>query len=275
MSRTESRGSVTFRLIALFAGLVLITIPYLWIVLTALKRPVDAAAVPPKLTSPTTLDGFRQLSQNGFVESLKNSAIITVLSTVATLAVGVPAGYAFARGKFTGRRVLAGWLLFSRMIPAVIFIVPLFLFFYRLNLIDTFRGMTLAYMTGLLPFTILVSASYFLEVPIELEEAARIDGCSRAQAFRRVSLPLVLPGITSITLLIGIAAWSEYFIPLILGGDRTTPATVGLVSFIGIDSTNQGALAAGALTLVVPTLLATLLAQRGLMRGLTAGAMKG
>jgi multiple sugar transport system permease protein len=112
-------------------------------------------------------------------------------------------------------------------------------------------------------------------VPEELEEAARVDGCTRVQAFARIALPLALPGIVSVTLLIAIAAWSEYFIPLILAGPTTTPATVGIVSFIGVDTINWGAMAAGALSLIVPVFIATLLAQRGLLRGLTAGAVKG
>src|SRR4029077_665787 len=113
-----------------------------------------------------------------------------------------------------------------------------------------------------------MSASYFSDVPIELEEAARVDGCSRLQSFLKIALPLAMPGVVSVALLIGIAAWSEYFIPLILAGPTTTPATVGIVSFIGVDSINWGAMAAGALSLIVPVFIATLLAQRGLLRGL-------
>ena len=120
-----------------------------------------------------------------------------------------------------------------------------------------------------------VPAAYFQDVPVELEEAARVDGCSRAWAFWRVSLPLASPGVVSVGLLVAIAAWSEYFIPLILGSSATTPATVGIVNLIGVDTINWGAMAAGALTLIVPVFIATLLAQRNLVRGLTAGAIKG
>ncbi len=187
----------------------------------------------------------------------------------------MPAGYAFARGRFRGRRFFTGWLLLSRMVPPVIFIIPLFLFFHRLRLIDTYQGLTLAYMTGLLPFTVWMCASYFQDIPIELEEAARIDGASRTRTFLDVVLPLARPGVLTVGLLIAIAAWSEYFIPLILAGINTTPATVGLVNFIGIDTLNWGAMAAGALALVIPTFVVTLLAQRGMLRGLSAGAVKG
>jgi multiple sugar transport system permease protein len=256
-------------------GLVLVAVPFLWIVLTAFKRPVDAASVPPKLLSPFTSQNVRDLDQNGFIQSLKSSVILTTTTTVATLVFGVPVGYAFARGKFKGRRFLGVFMLFSRMVPPVVFIIPLFLFFHHLGLVGTYRGLTLAYMTGLLPFAAWMSASYFADVPIELEEAARMDGCSRLQAFTKIALPLALPGVVSVALLVAIAAWSEYFIPLILAGPTTTPATVGIVSFIGVDTINWGAMAAGALSLIVPVFIATLLAQRGLLRGLTAGAVKG
>ena len=263
------------RVFLLAIGLVLIAVPFFWILLTAFKRPVDAASVPPQLFSPLYSGNISDLNQNGFVQSLKSSVILTTTTTVATLALGVPAGYAFARGKFKGRRSLGAFLLFSRMVPPVIFIIPLFLFFHNLNLVGTYTGLTLAYLTGLLPFAAWMSASYFQDIPIELEEAARVDGASRGQAFVRIALPLALPGVTTVGLLIAIAAWSEYFIPLILGGPTTTPATVGIVSFIGVDTINWGAMAAGAVCLIVPVFIATLLAQRGLLRGLTAGAMKG
>jgi multiple sugar transport system permease protein len=273
MKHARSLEILRFALLAV--GLVLIGVPFLWILLTAFKRPVDAAASPPKFISPVTLMNFTTLHDNGFFQSLTNSAIITIATTVATLVFGVPAGYAFARGRFAGRRFLGAFLLFSRMVPPVIFIIPLFLYYYHLHLVGTYTGMTLAYMTGLLPFTVWMTAAYFQDVPVELEEAARVDGCSRVRAFWRVALPLASPGVVSVGLLVAIAAWSEYFIPLILGNESTTPATVGIVNLIGVDTINWGAMAAGALTLVVPVFIATLLAQRNLIRGLTAGAVKG
>ena len=274
MSKRQRRTRL-ISLAILIGGLVFIFVPYLWIILTAVKLPVDAAAVPPMIFSPVTTMNIEALTKGPFAGSLVASAIITVLTTAATLLLGVPAGYAFARGRFRGRRFFNGWLLMSRMVPPVIFIIPLFLFFHQLKLVDTFQGLTLAYLTGLLPFTVWMCASYFQDVPIELEEAARIDGASRTKTFLLVVLPLARPGILTVGLLIAIAAWSEYFIPLILAGINTTPATVGLVNFIGIDTLNWGALAAGALTLVIPTVIVTLIVQRGMLRGLSAGAVKG
>jgi multiple sugar transport system permease protein len=273
--KMRRRFFLVVRLILLLAGLVLIAVPYVWILLTAFKRPVDAAAVPPMIFSPFTMKNWAFLVASPFFGSLGNSVLITVLSTASTLFFGVPAGYAFARGRFPGRRFLGGWLLFSRMVPPVIFIIPLFLFFHTLHLIDSYLGLTLAYMTGLLPFTIWMTASYFQDIPLELEDAARVDGATRPEAFALVMLPLASSGVVTVGFLIAIAAWSEYFIPLMLAGYYTTPAAVGVVNFVGSDVINWGAMAAAALTLVVPVVLLTLLAQRGLIRGLTAGAVKG
>jgi multiple sugar transport system permease protein len=258
----------------LIAGLVVVAVPYLWILLTAFKRPVDAASVPPVIFSPFTMSNWEKLFSGPFPGSLVSSVVITVSTVVATLGLGVPAGYAFARGRFPGRRFLGGWLLFSRMVPPVIFIIPLFMYFHQLRLVNTYQGLILAYMTGLLPFTVWMTASYFEDIPVEIEEAARVDGASRFRAFL-VVLPLALPGVLTVGVLIGIAAWSEYFIPFILAGPGTTPATVGLVNFIGSAVIDWGQMAAASLTLVVPVLVITIVAQRGLLRGLSAGAVKG
>jgi multiple sugar transport system permease protein len=274
MSRSRRRSNAIRATILIF-GLVLIFIPFVWILLTAFKRPVDAGSVPPVIFSPITFKNFSLLFDGPYWGSLIVSVVLTASSTFATLLFGVPAGYAFARGKFRGKYILGGWLLFSRMVPPVIMIIPLFLFFHQLGLINSMLGLVLAYMTGLLPFTIWLMASYFADLPKELEDAALVDGASRLQVFLRIAVPLVRPGMVTVGVLIAIAAWSEYFIPLLLGGITTTPATVGIVNYIGVDSVNWGGMAAASLTLVIPVLILTLLAQRGLLRGLTAGAVKG
>ncbi|MCY7419392.1 MAG: carbohydrate ABC transporter permease [Chloroflexi bacterium] len=274
MNHDRRRVSV-FSGLLLGVGLIFVIVPYLWILLTAFKRPVDAAAVPPKIFSPISFRAWEELLSGPFPASLLNSVIITVGTTVATLIIGVPAGYAFARGRFVGRWFLGGWLLFSRMMPPVIFIIPLFLFFHQLRLINTYLGLILAYMSGLLPFTVWMCAGYFEDIPQEIEEAARVDGASRMRAFITVVLPMALPGVLTVGVLIAIASWSEYFIPFLLAGTGTNPATVGLVNYVGSNTIDWGAMAAASLTLVLPVVVLTLFAQRGMLRGLSAGAVKG
>ena len=273
--RRRRTGILALRILLLLIGLVMIGIPFLWILLTAFKKPVVADASPPVFFSALTLDNFRALFQDGYAHSLLNSAIITTLATGSTLIFGIPAGYAFARGKFRGRGFFGAFLLFSQdgaagdlHHPAVPFLPSpeSHRLFHRSDacLPDRFAALHGVDVGFLLPGR-----------AAELEEAARVDGCSRLRAFFRIVLPLALPGVVSVGLLIGIAAWSEYFIPLLLGGFSTEPATVGIVDFIGVDGSSWGPMAAGALCLIVPVFLATLLAQRSLLDGLTAGALKG
>ena len=136
----DRRRVAVVRVVLLTLALLAMAVPFCWIILTAFKLPVDAASVPPVIISPFTSMNFSALGDDGFAQSLWNSTVITVTTTVSTLVLGVPAGYAFARGKFVGRRFLGSFLLFSRMVPPVIFIIPLFLFFHDLNLIGTFPG---------------------------------------------------------------------------------------------------------------------------------------
>jgi multiple sugar transport system permease protein len=273
--RRRRRLGRVVAVVILLIGLLITFMPYAWILFTAFKLPVDANAVPPNIFSPYTLINFQHLLAGSFPGSVWVSVVITTVSTIPTLIIGVPAGYALSRGRFRTGRLLGGWLLFSRLIPSVVFILPMYLFFHLLGLINTFQGLALAYMTGLLPFTIWLMAGYFADIPVDLEEAARVDGASRLQTFLRIDLPLAVPGIVTIGLLVSIGAWNEYFGPLILGGPDTTPATVGLQTYVGESFLDLGQVAAGSLVLVLPILILTLFTQRGLLRGLTAGAVKG
>lgn len=278
--RREIRGSrhvsgSWIRLSLLIAGLLFIGIPFVWIVSTAFKTPLVANASPPILFSAPTLDNFRLLADSGYFGALWNSIVITAVGGGLTLVFGLPAGYGLARGRFRGRLFLAGFLLFSRMVPPVIFIIPLFLFFHYLNLIGTYTGIVLAYMSGLLPFTVWMSSAFFAAIPREIEEAARIDGCGRFRTFWSIVLPLSRPGVGSVALLIGFACWSEYFIPLIIGNHAIWPAPVKIATFVGIGGASWGAMAAGALLLIVPLFVITLFTQKTLLSGIMAGAVKG
>ena len=192
--RRRRRAIVALRILLLLIGLVMIGIPFLWIVLTAFKEPVAADASPPVFFSPLTLANFRALFQDDFAHSLLNSVIITGARDRVYADLRDPGWLRVRRGKFRGRGFFGAFLLFSRMVPPVIYIIPLFLFFHLLNLIGSFTGLTLAYLTGLLPFTVWMSASYFQGVPVELEEAARVDGCSRFAPSSGSCCPWRCPG---------------------------------------------------------------------------------
>jgi multiple sugar transport system permease protein len=261
-------------IVVLLAGLGFVFLPFVWLLSTAFKNQVDAFALPPLVVFQPTLDNFSILFTGTFVRYEINSVVLTVLATCVALLLGVPAGWALSLGG-RGAEFMGVWLLATYIVPGIVFIVPMFLLFSQLGLTNTYLGVVLGYETGLLPFTVWMMRSYFADLPIELEDAARLDGASRLQALVHVILPISVTGISTVTILVAIGAWGEYFGTLILGGSNTFTATVGIYSLVNSVSNDFGHLAAAVLFIVVPILLATVLAQRGLLRGLTGAAVKG
>jgi multiple sugar transport system permease protein len=267
-----SGGVVTYLLLIIGAAFVLL--PLFWLLSTAFKTPTAAFALPPKWISKPTTSNFTTLLTGQFGHSVLNSVIVAFASTAVALLLGIPAGYSFARAPVRGGRVINSWFILAYVAPPAVFIIPLYIIYQHLNLLDTYWGLVLAYETGLLPFTVWLMRVYFAEVPRELDEAAWIDGCSKMRALWRVVLPTVWPGVSTVGLLVGLASWGEYFGAAILTGPRTQTAPVAVYSFVGTLTTNWSELAAAGLIVVVPALLATIAVQRGFVSGLTFGAVK-
>jgi multiple sugar transport system permease protein len=263
------------RYVLLTVGLLWILLPFVWLVSTAFKNQADAFALPPKIIFRPTLESFRQLFAGQFAHAIQNSFILTSVSTAIALLLGVPAGYGLAVGHSRMTRFAGYSLLAAYVMPGIVYVIPMFIIFLRLGLVNTYWGIVLAYETFLLPLTAWLMRSYFLDIPRDLEAAALIDGCTRFQAFRKIIVPTAVPGITTVGLLAAIAAWGEYFATLIIGGSDTYNANVAITGLMSGYSNSFGQLAAGALFITVPILLVTIVAQRGLLRGLTAGAVKG
>jgi multiple sugar transport system permease protein len=271
--RRRRRLGSALSTLALLLGLGFILLPVFWLVTTAFKSRRDAFSYPPKFIFHPTLDNFRTLFHSEFLADMGHSAILTALATGVALVLGVPAGYAFARSSFRGKGFISAWLLLSYVMPAVVFIIPMYIVFLHIGLTGTYWAMVLAYETGLLPFTVFMMRSYFLDVPRELDEAALVDGCTRGGAFWRVILPVTWPGVLTVGLLVAIASWGEYFGALVLSGPNTTTAPIAIVRYVGLQEQNWSAMAAGGVLVVVPLLLLAGFAQRGIIRGLTAGAV--
>ena len=256
----------------LFLGFVLL--PVIWVALTAFKGPKDAYATPPTLTFHPTLLNFHVLFQSQFMADLGHSAILMVLSTAVALLLGVPAGYSLARANFRGKRFMTAWLVIAYVTPVIVFIIPLYVEYLRIGISGSYLALVLAYEIGLLPFTIFMMRSYFADLPVQLEEAAMIDGCNRSRAFRLVVLPVMWPAVVTVGILVAIASWGEYFVALVLTNQNTTTAPVAIYTYVGIESSDWGAMAAGSLLVVLPVLILAVFVQRGLIRGLTSGAVK-
>ena len=205
-----------------------------------------------------------------------NSALVTVLTVLICLTVGTTGAYSLSRYRFRGRgQILLGYLVI-RMFPAVLLLLPIFIALRLLGMYDTHFGLALAYTAFLAPVCIWMLKGFFDAIPPELEDAARIDGSTRAGALLRVVLPLARPGVAATAVLIAISAWNEFLFALMLTtaqGVRTWP--VGLQLMVGEFQLPWGLLTAGGIISIAPILVFFALVQRALVRGLTLGAVKG
>jgi multiple sugar transport system permease protein len=259
----------------LIVGLLFVLLPVFWLLETAFQQPKNAFTIPPQFLFVPTLSNFQTLLNGQFSSSLVHSLILMSSSTAVALLLGVPAGYALSRSKFRGSRAITAWLIGAYITPALIYIVPLYAIYQRLGLTGSYPSLILYYETFQMPFTIFMTRGYFTDIPRSFDESAWIDGCSRWTAFRKVILPLALPGIATVAILDAIGSWGEYFGALIFSGPSTETAPVAIYQYVGLDVSNWSVMAAAALFVVVPIMVLTAVAQRGLVRGITAGGIVG
>jgi multiple sugar transport system permease protein len=257
----------------LFALLAFFLFPLLWMILTSLKTNVQAMAYPPLWAFRPTLQNYVDVfAKNPFIQYIVNSTIIAVLAVGASLICGLPAGYAMARYR---QNALGFLFLIVRILPGIAFLVPLFVIYRQLGMINTLWGLALAHIIVVLPLVIWIMAGFFEDVPRELEEAALIDGCSRVGAFVRIILPLSKPGIVAASILGFIASWNNFIFVLILGGKNTITLPMAVYGFVSFEDVNWGGLTAAATLITLPILVLSLIVQRHLAGGLTVGAVKG
>jgi multiple sugar transport system permease protein len=252
-------------------------VPFLWFVLTSLKSSSELTAIPPTLFPSFHLGFYRSaLRQYGLLQYVVNSAIVAGSATLVTVAIASLAGYAIARFNLRWTNAYLFLLLGISMFPQIAIAGPVWRILDSLELLNTYPGLVAAYIALSLPLAIWILTTFFREVPAEIEEAALLDGCSRLQALYKVVLPLTAPGILTAALLVFIQAWNEFFFALIIMTNpniQTLP--VGIALFPGEYTMPWGEIAAASTTATLPLILLTLLFQRGIVRGLSAGAVKG
>ena len=251
--------------------------PFVWIILTSLTPTEQLAAHGVALTPRGwSLDNYiRLFRQTSFAANMGHSLIIALGTMALGLGVSVTAAYAFSRFRFAGRRAILLQFLLVNMFPAVLLILPLFILMRRLGLLDTHLALIIANATVAIPFAVWMLTRYMGAIPVSLDEAAMIDGCTRLQALRRVVLPLALPGIISTGIYVFITAWNEYLYALTLGGNNVRTVTVAVQTLIGEYQIEWGLLSAGAVVGAMPATLLFLLVQRQLVSGLAEGGVKG
>jgi multiple sugar transport system permease protein len=249
--------------------------PVLWLIQLSLKVESEAFRMPPKLFFSPTFDNYLALLQGKFARSFGNSLIVSVATTLISLLLGVPAAYALSRAGFQADKGIALWILTTRMAPPIAFAIPFFLTYRYLGLIDTLVGLVIIYLTFNLSLVIWMMRTFFDGLPRSLEEAAEIDGAGPWGAFLRIALPLAGPGLVTTALFCFLFAWNDFFFALVLTRSRAQMAPVAIVNFMNYEGWEWGKIAAGGCMIMLPVVAFSLLVRRYLIRGLTAGALKG
>lgn len=265
-------GNVLYVLAMALVILFLLT-PFLWMVLNSFKSPLQIIKLPPELIFTPTLRNFQNVfgTQN-FERYILNSVIIAAGCTIIGLIIGLPASYSIAR--FQQNR-LAITILMARMVPGITFLVPLFIIFRRLGLVDTYTSLILSHMLVGLPFIVWVMVPFFESIPREMTEAAVVDGASALRTFLTVVLPLSGPGIVTASILSFVFSWNNFMFSIVLASSRTRTVPVAIYNFISYAQIDWGGLMAAAVVITLPVLALAIVTQRYVIRGLTAGAVKG
>ncbi|WP_406268095.1 carbohydrate ABC transporter permease [Nocardia sp. NBC_00881] len=253
--------------------------PFYWMAVTAFRDPeytFDNTPWPTHITLENFRNAFDTSRGNDFGKALVNSVLIGAVTTVIALVLGVFAAYALARLTFHGKYLVSGLILSASMFPVVVLVTPLFQLFTSLGWIGEYQAMIIPNISFVLPMTVYILASFFAELPWELEEAARIDGATKMQAFRLVMLPLAAPAVFTTAILAFIAAVNEYLLARLLSSDKTEPVTVAIARFSGNNPLVQpyAAIMAAGTLVTIPLVIMVLLFQRRIISGLTAGGVK-
>lgn len=261
--------------------------PFAWLVSSSFQTGSELLSIPPHaIPREPTLDNFKRLfsgqktvtgfQASDYAKSVWNSVVVASATTVISLALGTPAAFAFARLRVPFKNVLLLFILGLTMLPTISIIIPLFVTGQKLGLLNTRLYLIICYTTFSLPFTIWIMNGYFRTIPQEMEDAARIDGCSSLGLFMRIAMPLAAPGLAATAIFTFLNAWDEFMMALIFTStyaSKTLPIAVS--EFVGRFSIDWGLMNAGGLVATLPPLIVVLLMQKYLIEGLTAGAVKG
>ncbi len=268
--------------------------PVVWLLMSSLKQPADVFAMPPRwvftptlhnyevvlgLVVPTELETVTEAQvgtgMSPFPRFLLNTVVVALGTTVLALALGSAAAYALTRFFPRQRTGLLVAVMLTRLVPPIVLIIPIYILWRNLDLLDTHVGLILAYLTFALPFVIWMMRGFLLDIPVELEEAAMIDGASRFQALRMVVLPLAAPGLAATAIFVILLAWNDFFYALILTSGEARTVTPYIGGFITDKAVLWGRLYASSAIIMLPVLVFGLAVQKQLAHGLTGGAVKG
>jgi multiple sugar transport system permease protein len=252
-------------------------VPLFWMILSSFKPTDELTATTPTLSFTPTLDHYDALFSGGnnIGPYIRNSLIAAGVSTVIAVVLGCLAGYGLARSRFRGKDHVAFWIISQRMAPIAAVILPLFVIFRFTGLLGSTWGLIVAYLTFNLPFAIWIMNAFFAELPKSLEEAAMVDGASRWTSFRRIALPLALPGVATTAILCLVFSWNDYAFAVTFSGPESQTLPIAASQLVTQTAIDWGQLTAIGTIVVAPMILVGLIVRKWLVTGLTLGAVTG
>ncbi|AEE92218.1 ABC-type transporter, integral membrane subunit [Tepidanaerobacter acetatoxydans Re1] len=276
MKKSKFAKNLLFFYIPLVLLIIFALFPYLWTFLTSIKpeKELYTPALQYLPRQPTLENYITLFNKTNFFKSMGNSFLVAGVTSIISLLVSILAAYSFARFNFKGKMFFMVSFLLINMFPPVLLLTPLFTIMQRLNLLYTPYSLIIAYSTFTIPFSVWLLTGYIQDLPVSLEEAAMVDGCSRLGAFFRITLPLTIPGIIATGIYIFITAWNEFIFALMFTNEATRTLPVALQTFIGQFEIQWGLLTAGGVITTIPVVVLFMFVQKSLVEGLTAGAVK-
>jgi multiple sugar transport system permease protein len=273
---TKRAAIQTFRSTVFYAGAIALCVGplfvFVWMIMTGLKTGVQNIAYPPEFIFTPTLENFQAVfQQHHFFRYLMNSLIIATLATGLSLILGLPAAYSIAKYR---QGKIGMIILLARMTPFVSYLLPWYIIFRYLKLIDTYTALTLTHLIITLPMVAWLMVAFFESVPAELEDAAMIDGCSRLKSFLIIVLPLVRNGIATSAIMAFIFSWNQFLFSLILSGPQTKTVPVAVYNFISYGKIDWAGIGAAATLIVLPVSVFAFFVRKTIVQGLTMGALK-
>lgn len=259
--------------VLIIASLVIL-LPILWVLRTSFANRLIAYKIPPVWVFTPTLENYRMIFEKyPFQKYFVNSLVVSTVASLVALAVGALAAYSIARFR-TGDPILRLSMLSTQMLPPITLVIPIFLLARLFHLWDSRLGLVLAYLSFNLPYTVWILIGFFQGIPVDLEEAAMIDGCSRLRAFLQVTVPVSLPGLLAAGVFNFILNWNEFLFALILTGRDTRTLPVAIASLWTQQGVQIGAVSAATVLVILPVIVLTLIIQKSLVRNLTFGSIK-
>lgn len=271
--KSNSLASKVFWGIMVVLVIIPFVFPFLWILLASFKTQAQIVAMPPVWVFTPTFENYeRVFVEQEFGKFLLNSSIVAVGSTLLSLLIGLPAAYTISRYK---QNTLGVFILLARLMPGISYLIPWYILFSKLRMIDTFTALIASHMLVGLPLIVWIMVNYFDGLPHELEEAAQVDGCTVQGAFFRIVLPLSGPGVLTASTLSFLFSWNNFMFSLVLSAQETKTLPIAIYNFVSYAEVSWGPVMAAAVVIIAPAIILTMVFQRYVVKGLTMGAVKG